>query len=61
MTELEWLKQESGLTDDELKTYETILGNGKFQAMLKKVISANEALATEAKTAKGELAVHHPL
>ena len=55
MTELEWLKQESGLTDDELKTYETILGNGKFQAMLKKVISANEAITTERDTAKGEL------
>ncbi len=55
MTELEWLKQESGLTDDELKTYETILGNGKFQAMLKKVISANESLTSERDTARGEL------
>jgi len=40
MTELEWLKQESGLTDDELKTYETILGDNKFKSMLKKVIDA---------------------
>ena len=62
MTELEWLKQESGLTDDELKTYETILGDGKFRSMLKKVISANETLAsakaqaeTERATAQGEL------
>jgi hypothetical protein len=55
MTELEWLKQESGLTDDELKTYETILGNGKFQAMLKKVISANESITSERDTARGEL------
>ena len=55
MTELEWLKKESGLTDDELKTYETILGNGKFQAMLKKVITANETLASEKATAVGEL------
>ena len=53
MTELEWLKQESGLTDDELKTYETILGDGKFKTMLKKVISANETLAA-AKTAAEE-------
>jgi hypothetical protein len=55
MNELEWLKRESGLTDDELKTYETILGDGKFKAMLKKVISANEKLTTEAATARGEL------
>jgi hypothetical protein len=62
MTELEWLKQESGLTDDELKTYESILGDGKFKAMLKKVISANETLAqakaqaeAERTTAQGEL------
>jgi len=55
MTELEWLKDQSGLTDDELKTYETILGNGKFQAMLKKVIISNETLTTERETARGEL------
>ena len=55
MNELEWLKQESGLTDEELKTYETILGDGKFKAMLKKVISANESITSERDTAKGEL------
>ncbi len=55
MTELEWLKQESGLTDDELKTYETILGDGKFKAMLKKVITANETLAAAKQTAESEL------
>ncbi len=55
MTELEWLKQESGLTDDELKTYEPLIGADKFKAFLKKVISANEALSSQAATAKGEL------
>lgn len=55
MTELEWLKQESGLTDDELKTYETILGDGKFKSMLKKVIDANTALSAAKTKAEGEL------
>jgi len=55
MTELEWLKQESGLTDDELKTYETILGDGKFKAMLKKVITSNDTLSAAKKTAETEL------
>ena len=55
MTELEWLKQESGLTDDELKTYETILGDQKFKTMLKKVIDANTALSAAKTKAEGEL------
>lgn len=55
MTELEWLKQESGLTDEELKTYETILGDGKFKAMLKKVIDANDSLAAAKTKAETEL------
>jgi hypothetical protein len=55
MTELEWLKQESGLTDDELKTYETILGDNKFKSMLKKVIDANASLTAAKAKAEGEL------
>ena len=55
MTELEWLKKESGLTDDELKTYETILGDGKFKAMLKKVIDNTGALSAKATKAETEL------
>jgi hypothetical protein len=55
MTELEWLKQESGLTDDELKTYETILGDNKFKSMLKKVIDANASLTAAKTKAEGEL------
>ena len=55
MTELEWLKQESGLTDDELKTYEAILGDGKFKAMLTKVIAANDSLSAAKTKAETEL------
>ena len=55
MTELEWLKQESGLTDEELKTYETILGDGKFKSMLKKVIDANDTLSAAKTKAETEL------
>ena len=55
MTELEWLKKESGLTDEELKTYETILGDGKFKAMLTKVIAANDSLSAAKTKAETEL------
>lgn len=48
MTELEWLKQESGLTDDELKAMEAVAGHTKFVAMLQKMIGSNEA-ASKAK------------
>ena len=54
MTELEWLKQESGLTDEELKTYETILGDSKFKGMLKKVIDGNGALSAAKTKAETE-------
>lgn len=49
MTELEWLKQESGLTDDELKAMQAVAGQAKFVAMLQKMIGTNEA-STKAKT-----------
>lgn len=55
MTELEWLKQESGLNDEELKAYESILGDGKFKTMLKKVIDANSAMEAAKTKAEGEL------
>jgi hypothetical protein len=42
MTELEWLKQESGLTDDELKAMEAVAGHTKFVGMLQKIIVSNE-------------------
>jgi hypothetical protein len=49
MTELEWLKQESGLTDDELKAMEAVAGHTKFVGMLQKMIGTNEA-SMKAKT-----------
>jgi len=55
MTELEWLKQQSGLTDDELKTYEAVLGDGKFKAMLKKLADANVNAEAAKKKAEDEL------
>jgi hypothetical protein len=52
MNELEWLKQQSGLTDEELKQYEAVLGDGKFKSMLKKLADAN--VSTEAARKKAE-------
>jgi hypothetical protein len=49
VTELEWLKQESGMTDEELKAMEAVAGRAKFIGMLQKIIGTNEA-ATKAKT-----------
>src|SRR5271170_2315805 len=50
MTELEWLKQESGLDDAELKAMEAVAGHTKFVNMLQKMIATNEQ-STSAKTA----------
>lgn len=50
MTELEWLKQQSGLTDDELKAMEAVAGHTKFVGMLQKIIASN----TEALKAKDD-------
>lgn len=49
MTELEWLKQESGLSDEELKAMEAVAGHTKFVGMLQKLIATNEQ-STKAKT-----------
>jgi hypothetical protein len=43
MTELEWLKQESGLSDEDLKAWETTLGDAKFKTFLGKIMKANES------------------
>lgn len=42
MTELEWLKAQSGLSDDELKAMEAVAGHAKFVGMLQKIITSNE-------------------
>lgn len=43
MTELEWLKQQSGLTDEELKAMEAVAGHTKFVSMLQKMMGENSA------------------
>lgn len=43
MTELEWLKDKSGLSDEELKAMEAVAGHAKFIGMLQKMIGENEA------------------
>ena len=50
MTELEWLKQQSGLSDDELKAMEAVAGHVKFVGMLQKLMGENKA-ALDAKDA----------
>lgn len=58
MTELEWLKQESGMTDDELKAMEAVAGVGKFKAFLVKAVAANtqaQADKTAAEQARVDL------
>src|SRR6185437_15959804 len=55
MTELEWLKQESGLTDDELKAWEATLGDAKFKTFLNKIMKANETEGAARKKAESEL------
>jgi hypothetical protein len=47
MTELEWLKQQSGLTDDELKAMEAVAGHTKFVGMLQKLIVTSESTAKD--------------
>lgn len=54
MTELEWLKQQSGLTDDELKSYETLMGDAKFKVMLTKLQAANDSAAADKAAAEQE-------
>lgn len=55
MTELEYLKQESGLTDEELKAAEAVLTGAKFKSFLKKAIDLNDKLtAADAAKAKAE-------
>lgn len=43
MTELEWLKQQSGLSEEELKAMEAVAGHAKFVGMLQKLMGENSA------------------
>jgi hypothetical protein len=54
-TELEWLKEESGLTDEELKAWEATLGDTKFKSFLTKIMKANETEGAARKKAETEL------
>jgi hypothetical protein len=54
MTELEWLKQESGLTDDEMKAMEAVAGHTKFVGMLQKMIATNEQSTSAKQAAEAE-------
>jgi hypothetical protein len=52
MTELEWLKEQSGLTEDELKAMEAVAGHTKFVGMLQKIIASNETAQSEKQAAE---------
>jgi len=52
MTELEWLKQESGMTDEEMTAMEAVTGSGKFKAFLVKAVAANSQAASDKSAAE---------
>jgi hypothetical protein len=54
MTELEWLKQESGLDDAELKAMEAVAGHTKFVGMLQKLIASSDSAKADKATAEAE-------
>jgi hypothetical protein len=54
MTELEWLKQESGLTDEEMKAMQAVAGQTKFVSMLQKMIATNEQSISAKQAAEAE-------
>lgn len=56
MTELEWLKEQSGYTDEELKSFESVMGSAKFVSMLQK-IQASVTQAAADKRAAEETAI----
>lgn len=55
MTEIEWLKQESGLTDEELKAWEATLGDAKFKGFLTKIMKTAETEGAARVKAETEL------
>src|ERR1700692_1718654 len=52
MTELEWLKQESGMTDEEMSAIEAVAGAGKFKAFLMKAVAANTQASSDKSAAE---------
>ncbi|HWF62935.1 MAG TPA: hypothetical protein VN666_21865 [Nitrospira sp.] len=58
MTELEWLKQQSGYTDDELKAFESVMGSAKFVTMLQKIQASVSAAEAARKAAEENLLIN---
>jgi hypothetical protein len=54
MTELEWLKKESGLTDEEWKAYEALGTTGKLLAAVKKTLGLSEQAIADKTAAENE-------
>ena len=52
MTELEWLKQESGMTDEEMSAIEAVAGAGKFKSFLVKAVAANQQASSDKSAAE---------
>ena len=55
MTELEWLKQESGMSDDDLKAFEGIMGNAQFKTMLTKLQATKDTAVAAQQSAERDL------
>ncbi len=53
-SELEFLKAESGLTDEQLDAYKELLGKAEFKTMLTKLQAAKDNAATTLQTAEQE-------
>lgn len=54
MTEMEWLKEQSGYTDEELKQFESVMGSAKFVSMLQKIHQTSTQAAADKTAAENE-------
>src|SRR5271155_2665944 len=54
MNELEWLKQESGMTDEEMSAIEAVAGAGKFKSFLVKAVAANQQAVSDKISAEND-------
>ena len=55
MTELEFLMQESGMSSDELKQWESVLGDAKFKTMLSKLMATKQTALADKASAEADL------
>ncbi len=53
-TEIDWLKAESGMSDEDLKSYEALLGDAKFKTMLTKLQATKDTATTAQAAAEQE-------